>query len=86
MKTYLFVQDHQMYYNSIIKFTSEKEIPVDILDKCSSGNGRISLTFREFCDNLKNESYEVNPENIEHSELFDGFYVCPVVYGCRGNY
>ena len=80
------MQDHQMFYNSVIKFSCEKEIPENILGKCAIGNGRISQSFNEFSQNLEKEGYKITPMHIEEIELFDGFLLCPVVYGGSGNY
>lgn len=86
MKIYLFIQDHQMFYDSVIKFSCEKEIPENILEECATGNGRISQSFNEFSQSLENKGYKITPMHIEEIELFDGFLVCPVVYGDSGNY
>ena len=86
MKTYLFIQDHQMFYDSVIKFSCEKEIPENVLQQCSRGNGRISQSFSEFSQNLEKVGYKITPMHVQKSELFDGFLICPVVYGDSGNY
>lgn len=86
MKKYIYIEDQQMYFEKIVRFESEKEIPEKVLEECSLGNGRISQTFLEFKQKLEKSGYNINPIHINHFELFDGFIVCPVVYGGTGNY
>lgn len=85
-KYYLYIEDFQMYYNSVYKFSCEKEIPKEILNECASDNGRLSQSFNTFAYKLRLKEYTIKPEHISESELLSGFKVLDIVRGCEGNY